>query len=122
CLDGVLFPALAFTFDSGLGTSIRQSVHAKLILALAFSCPLVLFLALARSVLAQYAASAIRLQDILFAPRHELVDEIERQSAEIAAKDQEIADNVELRDIRRSVSTSLAAIDVHADLDDVLLR
>ena len=121
CLDGVLFPSLAFTFDSGLGTSIREGVHAKLILATAFAVPLVLFLALSRSVIAEYAASPIRLQEILFAPRYELVGEIERQSEEIAAKDREIADNVGLRDLRRSVSMSLADVDVHADIDDVLV-
>jgi len=121
CLDGVLFPSLAFTFDSGLGTSIQMGVHAKLILALSFGVPLVLFLALSRSLIASYAATPLRLQEILFAPRHELVGEIERQREELAAKDREIANNDELRDLRRSVSTSLADIDVHAEVDDVLI-
>lgn len=120
CLDGILFPSLAFTFDSGLGTSIRTGVQAKLILAAAFSVPLVLFLALSRSVIATYASTPMRLQEILFAPRHELVGEIERQREEIAAKDREIADNVGLRDTRRAVSSSLAEVDVHADIDAVL--
>ena len=121
CLDGVLFPSLAFTFDSGLATSIQMGVHAKLILAAAFSVPLVLFLALSRSVIATYAATPLRLQEILFAPRHELVGEIERQREEIAAKDREIADTVGLRDLRRSVSIALADVDVHRDVDDTLV-
>ena len=121
CLDGVLFPSLAFTFDSGLATSIREGVHAKLILAVSFSVPLILFLATSRSLIANYAAGPLRLQEILFAPHHELVGEIERQRAEIAAKDRQIADNVGLRDLRKSVSMALADVDVHSDIDDILV-
>ena len=120
CLDGVLFPTLAFTFESGLASTIQNGVHAKLILAASFGVPLVLFLVISRAVIATYAATPLRVQEILFAPRHELVGEIERQNEEIAAKNREIADNVELRDLRRSVSTSLADVDVHAEIESVL--
>lgn len=85
CLDGVLFPVLAWPTSPVLGTLIATGVQAKLVLALAYTVPLVLFVVTFRRRLAEGREEPLRLQELFFAPKQELVDEVERQQHALEA-------------------------------------
>ncbi|MGB5445875.1 MAG: EAL domain-containing protein [Psychromonas sp.] len=55
CLDGVLFPSLAFGFSDKLLDFVVGGVQGKLIMASAYSIPLAIFLYIYRDNLAEYA-------------------------------------------------------------------
>lgn len=55
CLDGVLFPSLAFGFSDRLLDFVVGGVQGKLIMASAYSIPFAIFLYIYRSRLAEYA-------------------------------------------------------------------
>ena len=56
CLDGVLFPSIAFGFSDRLVDFVIGGVKGKLIMASAYSIPLAMFLYLYRDRLAEYAS------------------------------------------------------------------
>lgn len=78
CLDGVLFPLIAFPFGLALVEIIAGGVQSKLVLALAYSLPIVVYLVLFREDISKYKKSPIRLPELLIAPRADLIEEIER--------------------------------------------
>ena len=55
CLDGVLFPSIAFGFSAQLLDFVVGGVQGKLIMASAYSIPLAIFLYIYRDRLAEYA-------------------------------------------------------------------
>ena len=77
-LDSVVFPLVAEPIEPALA-DIAADVPSKLVMALAYSLPMMAFLILFRARLAQYRATPIGLQDLFFARREDLVHEIERQ-------------------------------------------
>lgn len=79
CLDGVLFPLLAFTTDPGLLDTIVNGVKAKLVLALSYSVPLTAFLFGFPSRMAQYEATPLQLQELIHSPKDDLIEEIGRR-------------------------------------------
>ena len=54
CLDGVLFPAIAFAFNPALVDIVIGGVQGKLLMALAYSLPMLLFLFVFRNQLVRY--------------------------------------------------------------------
>jgi diguanylate cyclase (GGDEF)-like protein len=78
CLDGVLFPLVTAAPTEGLGRLIARGTAAKLVLAAAFSIPLIGFLTLFRTTVARYGSAPIAM-GTLFRFRTDLVREIERQ-------------------------------------------
>jgi diguanylate cyclase (GGDEF)-like protein/PAS domain S-box-containing protein len=84
CLDGVLFPLLAAPTSPDLSPAISAGLKSKLVIATAFSGPLLLYLLVFRRDLAAYREVPLRLQELFFAPRTDLVEELERQSHVIA--------------------------------------
>jgi PAS domain S-box-containing protein len=77
-LDGVLFPLIALPIEPAL-TAIAANAPSKIVMAVAYSVPVAVFLVLFRRRLADYRATPIGLRDLLFARREVLVQEIERQ-------------------------------------------
>ena len=84
CLDGVLFPLLAAPTSPDLSPAISAGLKSKLVIATAFSGPLLLYLLVFRRDMAAYREVPLRLQELFLAPRTDLVAELERQSHVIA--------------------------------------
>ena len=85
CLDGLLFPLVALPWSDQLDDAIVAGVQGKLVLGVAFSVPLLVFMTLFRRRLAEYRAVSLRLQDMFFAPPDELRLEVERQQRDLEA-------------------------------------
>jgi diguanylate cyclase (GGDEF)-like protein/PAS domain S-box-containing protein len=82
-LDDLLFPLLNMPGSDELGSAIAAGVRAKLVLGLAYSVPLLLFLAVFRHSLDEYRAVPMRVSELFFAPEADLVEEIGRQQEAI---------------------------------------
>ena len=85
CLDGLLFPLAALPWSDQLDQVIVAGVQGKLVLGLAFSVPLLVFMTAFRRKLAAFRAVSLRLQDLFFAPQDELRLEVERQQRDLEA-------------------------------------
>jgi PAS domain-containing protein len=85
-LDGVLFPAVVLRPESGLGDLIAESVPAKLVLAGAYSVPLVLFLALYSRLVQQYEATPLRLSQLVPLRRDPVLERLKEQEAELEVR------------------------------------
>jgi EAL domain-containing protein (putative c-di-GMP-specific phosphodiesterase class I) len=121
CLDGVLFPLLALPYD-GLADAVTSGVQAKLILALAYSAPLLVFLVAFRSSIAAYVATPLRIPELFFAPTERLLGEIERQRQALAAQDRALEETSVRHDLRTAVARSVAALDARAPVEDNLVH
>lgn len=88
CLDGVLFPAIAFGVNPELVRIIYGGLPGKFVMASAYSLAILAFLAVFRKNLAQYVHDPLNFKELLVAPRAKLLDEIDRQreSLEISEK------------------------------------
>lgn len=84
CLDGVLFPAIALSFNPNLAAIVVGNVQGKLIMALAYSLPILLFLLVFRRHLVDYIETPLKLRELLVARKEELIAEIQRQEQAIA--------------------------------------
>lgn len=84
CLDGILFPAIAFTFNPNLVSIVIGGVLGKLVMAVAYSIPMLLFLIISRKSLTEYIHQPLVLREVLAAPRGKLVEEIQRQQKSLA--------------------------------------
>ena len=85
CLDGLLFPLAALPWSDGLDETIVAGVKGKLVLGLAFSVPLLVFMTVSRRKLVEFRGVSLRLQDLVFAPHDELRLEVERQQRDLEA-------------------------------------
>jgi len=83
CLDGVLFPAIALSFNPNLVAIVVGNVQGKLIMALAYSLPILLFLLVFRRHLADYIETPLKLRELWMARKEELIAEIQRQEKAI---------------------------------------
>lgn len=84
CLDGVLFPAIALSFNPNLVAIVVGNVQGKLIMAIAYSLPILLFLLVFRRHLADYVETPLKLKELWVARKEELIAEIQRQEEAIA--------------------------------------
>ena len=88
CLDGVLFPIIAFSFNPALVQIVIGGVKGKLIMAVTYS-PLILgFLLVFRHRLTEFVEESLDLTELFRAPKEVLVAEIERQQTELEAAHQ----------------------------------
>lgn len=79
CLDGVLFPALAFGVNPELVRIIYGGLPGKFVMAAAYSLAILAFLVVFRKNLTQYVHEPLNFKELLIAPRAKLLDEIDRQ-------------------------------------------
>jgi EAL domain-containing protein (putative c-di-GMP-specific phosphodiesterase class I) len=117
CLDGVLFPLLVTHPEGSLAELIAEGVAAKFAIAAAFVGPFVAFLVAFRSSASRYAATPLRLQELLVAPKADLVREIVRQRAELDVRLRELAASTDRQDQRVSVARALSALEADAPID-----
>ena len=94
-LDGVLFPTLALTpTDDYLGL-IRNGVLAKLVLAGAYSVPLLIFVIFFRPVIERFEAQPLNLRGLVTVTRSELEERLERQQSELQTQRDQLRETTE---------------------------
>lgn len=81
-LDGVAYPALTGSFSDLLGGSTSGRIASKALLAAVFSVPLLVFVLRFRGAIQRYAATPLRLREVLFSPNRELVARLEQHERE----------------------------------------
>jgi uncharacterized PurR-regulated membrane protein YhhQ (DUF165 family) len=113
CLDGLAFPLAALSPNDLTFDVVQQGVHAKLLLALAYCVPLLGFLVAFRSSMATFEAVPLRLQELVFAPREDVLAELEVERAARRETERELA-------ARTSLARALAQLDPAADVDRAL--
>lgn len=79
CLDGILFPALAFGTSPELIPIIYGGLPGKFIMGIVYSFAILAFLVVFRKNLTQYVHEPLMLRELLTVPREKLLEEIERQ-------------------------------------------
>jgi len=79
CLDGFLFPTIAFTLDPNLSEMIRGGVGGKLVLGLAFGMSIFVFLLVFQNRLRQFVERPLPLMELVKQPKQELIREIKHQ-------------------------------------------
>lgn len=85
-LDGVLFPALVLRPETGLGALIHDQVLSKLVLAGAFSVPLLFFVVAYRPAVRGFEGAQLNLRQLVHVTRDELLERIDAQQTELAAQ------------------------------------
>ncbi len=104
-VDGVLFPTLALTpTDDYLGL-IRNGVLAKLVLAGAYSVPLLVFVVFFRPVIERFEAQPLNLRGLVTVTRGELEERLERQQSELEVQ------RDQLRETTESAGRATATVD-----------
>ena len=88
CLDGILFPLIAFPFDPELVSIVIGGVKGKFVMALTYSVPIIIFLLVFRKNIEQYRTTPIELRELLFEPKETLIQEIERQHHALEASEE----------------------------------
>lgn len=107
CLDGVLFPAIAFTFNPALVQIVIGGVKGKLIMGLSYSLPIFGFLVVFRQPLSAYINAPISLKDLWSTSKDVLIAEIQHKQQEL---------NLHAERLRVSLD-STPLILAHADRD-----
>ena len=79
CLDGVLFPIMASTFNPRLVAIVLGGVTGKMLMGLLYSIPMLIFLIVYRRSLTEFVEKPLTLTEMLRAPQERLVEEIQRQ-------------------------------------------
>ena len=90
CLDGLLFPMLAFAFAPGLGSVVVGHVVGKLVMGICYSLPMLIFLLTYRHTVTEFVEQPLTLGDMLQAPKARLVEEIERQRQSLALGEEQL--------------------------------
>ncbi|WP_293749243.1 diguanylate cyclase [uncultured Paraglaciecola sp.] len=115
CLDGLLFPLFAIGYDENLGHIIIGNVTGKLILALSYSLPMLLFYWLFKRHLVRFLKSPIQLQNLMTAPRKKLLEELHKYEMQ----DQKLRQtNLEL--LQQSTHDSLTSLANRRKFDQTL--
>ena len=83
CLDGVLFPTIAFAFNPEIVAVVIGGVKGRLFMAAAYSTPLLLFLVVFRRQLTEFIYYPLAVTEVWEAPTEELIEEIQRQQQEL---------------------------------------
>jgi diguanylate cyclase (GGDEF)-like protein len=76
CLDGVLFPVIAFGASPELSDIIVGNVSGKLVLALCYSVPMLLFYVLFRKNLIKFVDTPMPMKELVVAPRRVLLEKL----------------------------------------------
>lgn len=88
CLDGFLFPVIAFPFNPHLQGIVVGGVFGKFVMAVSFSIPMLLFLLVYRKRLVEFIRQPLYLRELLAAPRERLIEEIQRKHESLLQSDQ----------------------------------
>ncbi len=83
CLDGVLFPTIAFGFSPQIVNIVIGGVRGKFFMATGYSIPILIFMFVFRKQLAEYFEEPILMVDLWRAPKEKLIEEIQRQQQEL---------------------------------------
>nr|WP_199423221.1 GGDEF domain-containing protein [Actinotalea solisilvae] len=84
-LDGVVFPVLAAPTSPDLGALVAGGVQAKLVLALAYAVPLLLFVLVHGRRRGDEVGEPFRFTELFFTPRDDLLVEVQRQHRALEA-------------------------------------
>ena len=82
-LDGVLFPTLVLVPPNGLGALIAAGVQAKLVLAGAFSLPLLLFVSVYRGPVTRFESTPLHLPHLISLSRDPLLDRLDATTEQV---------------------------------------
>lgn len=104
-LDGVLFPTLVLTPTDDWFALVSAGVQTKLLLAAAFSLPLLVFVLLYRRAVELFEAQPLHLRRLVSVTRTELMERLERQQAQL--QDQ----RDQLRQTTESAGRATATVD-----------
>ncbi len=116
-LDGLLFPVLVLRPETGLGALVQDQVLAKLVLAVAFSVPLLLFVLAYRPAMRSFESAPLNLRHLLVVTRDELLEQIDVQQSELAAQ----RDRLLLRDHEVVAATATVSSILEAATDTLLM-
>ena len=89
CLDGILFPTIAFGFDARLVAIIIGGVKGKLIISTAYAIPMAAFMYIHRAKLLEYSTQPAFPWKLLFYSQSRLMDEINKRETLIQQKTRE---------------------------------
>lgn len=88
CLDGILFPVIAFAFNPNLISIIVGGIPGKLIMAVAYSIPMFIFLVVYRVRLKEFMDLPLTLLDLINAPREKLLEKIKTQESSLVQSEE----------------------------------
>lgn len=94
-LDGAVFPLLVLTPAPDLGALVWTGVQAKLVLAAAYSVPLLVFVLFFRRSIERFEAGPLNLRGLVSVSRDELMERLERQQTELKAQSDELRETTE---------------------------
>jgi len=115
CIDGLLFPLIAIGFEEDISNIILYNVTGKLILALSYSFPMLIFYWVFKRHLVRFIKSPIELKNLMTAPRKKLLEELHRYEMQ----DQQLRQkNLELLEL--SNQDSLTLLPNRRKFDDAL--
>lgn len=80
--DGVLFPLFTESLAPGWLAVAEAGIVRKVLLAVAFGVPLLVFTLVRPEPMRRYLTTSLRLRDVLFAPRHHLIARLAEQEVE----------------------------------------
>jgi PAS domain S-box-containing protein len=87
-LDGVLFPMIAFGFNANIVSIVIGGVTGKIIMSIAYSIPILIYLLVFRHQLSEFLAKPLELGNFWRVPKEELVAEIQRQRQELTLSEE----------------------------------
>ena len=90
CLDGLVFPPIAFAFNPKLVEIVLGDVQSKLLLGLTYSIPILLFLLVYRQNFVEYVRKPFSWMEMLYAPQAQLEEEIQRQRESLALGEEQL--------------------------------
>ncbi|WP_289031186.1 diguanylate cyclase [uncultured Paraglaciecola sp.] len=76
CLDGFLFPIIAFSTSPQLTEIIVGNVYSKWLLAMCYSVPLLIFYTVFKHKLIQFIEAPLQIKDFVFMPRRVLLEKL----------------------------------------------
>ena len=95
-VNGVLFPLLALTPSDDLAGLIDAGGRAALVVAAAYSVPLLVFVLLFRRSVDGFEAQPLHLRSLVSVSRDELMERLERQQVELKAQSDELRESTEV--------------------------
>lgn len=125
CLDGLLFPLIAFTTAPQLTEIIVGNVYSKWLLAMCYSVPLLIFYTVFKQKLVQFIEAPLQIKDFVFMPRRVLLEKLhhyEERDKKLQKEKEELLD-VSMQDgltclfNRRKYDQELAAAWIKCELN-----
>lgn len=106
CMDGILFPLLAFGFSPDLVPIILGNVSGKFLMAICYSFPMLIFYLVFRKNFVRFLETPLTINELIRAPREKLLETLYQYEV----RDQQLQrDNQELTEIAgRDELTGLA--------------